>query len=262
MVILRIAVKTAKMVLGNGVMLLLLVALPVFQILVMQTILGNATPSASTSGVASGFVDVIALEEYKSLPMVNYFASSTLVQFLLIAGVIAASAMISEKEDKTMMRVYTTPARKVEILAGSLLGQLMVIALVAVLVIAIYFFVFDISWGDSWPGVLIVTVFVLFVTSAVGFMVSGLFSKVGIGTGAMSFVIIAMSFLSDGFTLGGQFEATSRFTINKWAFEAYNKLMEGQPLASVVPNLAILGTVGCVLMIVAVLLYRRENAYE
>ncbi|MCX8132202.1 MAG: ABC transporter permease [Clostridia bacterium] len=259
MAVWHIAVKKIKTMLLNPVMMLILVGLPLFQMFIMKTILGSFNVDNSGQK-AEGFVEVTLVGLKISLTSLN--AASTLVQFLLVTGVIGASLFIQEREKNILVRIFSVPVRKSHIVLGNLIGQVLVTALVAAVIITLSRIALGIDWGESWLGVFVVTLFVLYVSTALGFIFSGLFRSFKVANGVMIFLIMFMTFLSGGFSLDEQFDATSRFTINKWAFDAYAKLMDGQPIWNVVTNLAVLAVIGTVLLIAACIVNRRENIYE
>jgi ABC-type multidrug transport system permease subunit len=262
MVVWSIAFNNIKRVFSNFAMILVLIILPISQIVIMQTIMDGVAPVTVTAAPIDKFIDVFVLGKAINLPMIQLFAGGTIVEFLLIGGVIAAAMIIAQKEDKTFMRMFTCPLRFSSIIIGNLIGMSITIFIVAAAFLAVTFLFLGISWGSSWLNVLIVTAAITYVAVALGLLASALFKSVKIGAAFLSFFIITMQFLSDSFTFSGNFDATSKFTINKWAYDAYNKLMEGQTLNSILTNLLVLGIIGTVMVIAAILLYRRERIYE
>jgi len=261
MPVIAIAVRNIKTVLFNKLLVLLIVIMPVLQMFIMSTVIESAeVPQNGT--VASGFTEIILLGQTGGASLIRFFAASTLVQFLMMTGIIAAAMVIGEKEKHTLARVFSTPLKKRQIIAGNLLGHLVTTLTVALAVLVLAKLLLGIDWGNSLIDILVVTVFVVCTITALGFVFSGLFRNMKLAVGVMSFTIMAMTFLSGGFTSGDQFSVTSRFTLNKWAFDAYIGLMEGKNLWDIKFNLAVLAVISIVLGIAACILYRRENVYE
>jgi ABC-type transport system involved in multi-copper enzyme maturation permease subunit len=261
MAVWTIAWKNITSILRNWILLPLVVGMPVFQIFIMTSLLNNAAGGKNTDWISST-VDIVILGKIDSTDMHSLFASGTLVQFLMIAGIIAASMVVSERQENTLLRIFAAPVRKWEIILGNLIGQSFFILVVAAAIILFSQFFLGIHWGNSFANMIVVTLSIIYVAVSMGFLFSGLFRNSKVASGAMSFVIIMMSFLSGSLTGGGQFPIIEDFTINKWAFEAYMLIMQGGTLADALPNLAVLAVVGTVLCIAAGLLYRRENIYE
>ena len=262
MVVWILALNNIKRVFGNFVMIPILILMPVFQMVIMNIIMESVAPASNGSAAADPFIEVVVLGNTVNLPMIQLFTASTMVQFLLISGIIAAIMIVAQREDKTLMRIFSCPVRHSSIVIGNLLGVSMVILIVAMILLGITSLLLGIDWGSSWVNVVIVTVFVIYAAASMGFLFSAIFSSAKLAGPIMSFVVIAMTFFSDSFTFSGQMDATARFTLNKWAYSAYNELMEGRNLDAVYGNLLILGLSGTVLLIIAILLYRRERIYE
>jgi ABC-type multidrug transport system permease subunit len=231
-------------------------------VVMMNIIMEGVAPASSSQATVDPFIKVIVLGNTVNLPMIQLFTASTMVQFLLISGIIAAVMIVTQREDKTLMRVFSCPVSHGSIILGNLLGLSTVILIVAMIFIAITSMLLGISWGGSWLNIVIVTVFVIYAAASMGFLFSAIFRNVKLAGPIMSFVVMTMTFFSDSFTFSGQMDATARFTLNKWAYSAYNGLMEGRNLDAVYNNLLILGLSGTALLIIAILLYRRERIYE
>lgn len=257
MAVLHIAFKRIKDMLFNPIMLMVLVGLPLFQMFIMKTILGDTDTAGNA---AESFVDItfVGLD----ISLVNLNAASTLVQFLLITGMIGASMFIQEREKNILVRVFSLPVSKNGIILGNAAGQVVVTSCIGAVVIALSKVALGVEWGNSWFSVLVLTVAVIYVSTALGFAFSGFFKSFKVANGAMVFFVMLMTFMSGGFSFDGQFETIGKLTINKWAFNAYARLMDGQSLGSIAPNILILMAMGTGLLILAFVVYGRENLYE
>lgn len=261
MVVWNIAYKNIKSVLGNLVLLPMLIGMPIFQIIMMTSMLEGIVPEEVSTGVRQ-FTEIVVLSTGSSVSYSNLFAASTLVQFLLIAGIVVSAIIVDEKKEKTLMRTFAAPVEKIKIILGNVFGQLIIMLAVAGVIIAITNLFLGIQWGGSWLNVLLVALLLIYVSIAMGLVFSAMFKDAKLANGIMSFVIIIMTFLSGGFTFSENFDTVSKFTINKWAFDALGKLMEGSGFRDIALNLGVLGIVGTVLILIASVLYRRENVYE
>lgn len=258
--ILKIALKNLRLMLQNVVIFPLLVGMPVFQILLIKEVMDQSIPVGSPFD--SKIMEVVFLQQRMETSMAQNFAASLLVMFILIAGVMASTFLIDEKEQKTMLRVFSTPVRRIEYIIGNLLGHSIFVMGIALTIILITKYVIKIEWGSSWAMIVLVTILVMFVAISLGYCFAGIFNKSKLANGVMSFIIVAMTFLSGGLSFNGSFRGFSSFTINKWGFEAYIALMRGEAFGDIVSNLWVLFILGCSFTIISALLYRRENIYE
>lgn len=259
--ILTIALKNLRLMLQNVAIVPLLIGMPVFQILLIKEVMDQSIPVVRQT-INSSIMEVVFLQQRAETSMAQNFAASLLVMFILIAGIMAATFLIDEKEQKTMLRVFSTPIRRIEYITGNLLGHSIFMMCIALSIISITKYGIKIDWGTSWTMLSLVTLLVMFVAISFGYCFAGIFNKSKLANGVMSFVIVAMTFLSGGLSFNGSFRGFSNFTINKWGFEAYIALMRGEAFAEIKFNILILFLLGCSFTIISALLYRRENIYE
>lgn len=261
MEVLTIAYKNIKMMCKNMLFLLFLVAVPIFQIALIKMVVDNAAEVQSTI-MSQGFVEISIISKGAVKLAVGEFSTGIVVQFILLAGILAGAMIVQEREKNTLMRVFAAPLSKIKVLTGILIGHTVIILTIAAAIIIVIKLLFGISFGHSWIDTGIVTIFAVYVSSALAFLITGAFKSPKIAGGVMSVVIILMTFLSGGMIPGKQFDAISKFTINKWISDSYLKLMEGSNLSGISSNLLIIGIMGTVFMIMAAIIYRRESIYE
>ena len=261
MTIWNIAINNVKRTLGNIALIPILIIMPIVQMMIVYTVAGGASPAPIGHPVLDTYVATVILDKIARLPAMELFAAGTLVQYLLIGGMIAGVMIISQRENKTLMRIFTCPVSKFEIITGNLAGLSLIILAIAAIFIMTTKFVLGVNWG-YWPGVMLITVFVIYAAASMGFLTSAIFKRSKMAGAFMSFFLTAMTFMSDSINFSGNFGAVSSFTLNKWAYEAYNKLMEGRGMESVLINLLVLGLVGTAFLAAATMLYRREGIYE
>lgn len=254
----HIAFKNIKTMSKNVLFLFFLIQSPLFMIFLIKMMEDNIE---KTGGAAESLVEMVVLTQAHNGYLTQAFASGLLAQFLLIAGVIAAAMVVTEREQNTLMRIVATPITKTKILVGIFISHCVIVLAICILIIGLSYFLFDIYWGE-WLLVIVVTLFSVYVAAALAFVISGVFKNPKVTGGVMSAVIIAMTFMSGSFVQGPQFDVLSKFTINKWISDAYVRLMEGNGLESIGSNLLILGIMGTVLMLIASILYRKETIYE
>ena len=258
---LSIAIKNIKGLFKNIGFLIFLIVVPLFQIELIKMISDNSAEVINNQP-SQGFVEMIIISNTKNAFLVQLFSTGIIVQFLLKAGVLAAAMIVKERQDNTLMRIYASPISKIKILTGIFIGHSISVLLVVSVLIGATFFIFNVSWGDSWFNVFIVTLFAVYVSTALAFVISGVFKSSKVAGGVSSVIIIVMTFMSGGFIQTDKLNLVSKFTINMWISDAYMKLMEGKTLLSVSQNLIILGLIGTLLMLISVMIYKGEGIYE
>jgi|GEM_PF-6922653 len=235
----------------------------------------DTVPDPSAAAVVPGILDQAASErgDYLTVrqPAVggtftsrSFFAVTTMVMFLLVAGSTGAIRLIEERETKTLLRVYAAPVTKSQVLLGNLLGQMTVTCCQAFLIILATGRLFGIVWGD-WGGIIAATAAVSFVSTAMAFLVACLFNSARVAGGAVPVFVSAMTFVSGGMTgienLSPVFRTLSDFTLNKWANGAYFSLMLGGRSSDIGTNLAVLAGAGLGITLLAMILANRREAF-
>ncbi|MFZ5351728.1 MAG: ABC transporter permease [Bacillota bacterium] len=260
MAIFNLALKNFKSIGKNYLLLGFLILIPIMQLYMIHVITNNANAAAAV--VYESFVDVIFTSKVSYINLMQAYTAGILVQFILLTGMIAGSAIVGERESNTMLRLYSAPISRLKLLFGILLGHSTVILLVAASIIAAAALFFDVSWGASWINVIIVTLAAILTAAAMAFLISGIFKSSKVAGGVMSIVVIGMTFLSGGIIQSESLDIISNFTINKWISEAYLMLMQGKGIQDIMSNLIILALLSITMLLAASMIYRRENIYE
>ncbi|MEW9095780.1 MAG: ABC transporter permease [Clostridiaceae bacterium] len=255
-----IAYKNIKDMFKNIFLLVFLIIIPLFLIGLINSMAG--TGGEMVNDHSNSIIEIVILSSSNDNSAIQYFSTTTLVQFTLLGSMIAASMLVGEREKNTLLRMFAAPIRRIEMLGGILIGHSLIVLLIASAIIILSNLIFGVNWGSSSLNIIVVTIFGVYVATALAFIVSGVFKSTKVAGTVASFIVIFMTFASGGYTGGDKFEFISKFTINKWISDAYLKLMEGGDLNSVKINLIVLGIMGTVFMIIASIIYRRENIYE
>ncbi|WP_315115998.1 ABC transporter permease [uncultured Clostridium sp.] len=255
-----IAYKNIKDMFKNIFLLGFLIIIPLFLIGIINSMAG--TGGEMVNDHSNSIIEIVILSASKDNSSIQYFATTTLVLFTLLGSMIAASMLVGEREKNTLLRMFAAPIRRSEMLGGILIGHSLIVLLISSAIIILSNLIFGVNWGSSILNIIVVTIFGVYVATALAFIVSGVFKSTKVAGTVASFIVIFMTFASGGFTGGDGFGVISKFTINKWISDGYLKLMEGGDLNSIKINLIILGIMGTVFMIIASIIYRRENIYE
>lgn len=262
MQVLSIANKNIKEIFKNIYLLLFLIAVPLMQIYIINIVSEKA--STDMSSLPEGaFTKIVLLGgNIESISLTQKFASGILVQFLLLTAMIAASTIVSERENKTLIRLFVAPLSKLKLLIGILLGHSVVVLFVTSAIILLTKIVFKINWGNSLINLVAVILICVYVTAALAFLISVIFKSAKLAGGIMSVVVVIMTFLSGSFNPQAEPSTLSNFTINKWMADSFLAIMEGKGLNSIFINIAVLIGIGTLFLILSSMIYRKENIYE
>jgi len=261
MVVWKSALSYLKRGFGNYIIIPILIAGPLFQTFLMHSNMSSLTKSIS-AGITASHTEIIVLGNIQKANIDQLVAATTLAYFLMLTGLVMVGLNVSDRKNNTLMRIFSTPARKLFVILGGIAAQAAITFVIAAAYMLLSKLFFNINWGASILGLIVVTTFSVYISVAFSFLMACLFKNPKAAVGAVTFLLFFMAMISDSFSLGGQFDGISKFTINKWIYDGYYALMQGNGLESATRNLAVLGLMGTVLIILASILYRRERTYE
>ncbi|HEX9094400.1 MAG TPA: ABC transporter permease [Coriobacteriia bacterium] len=207
------------------------------------SVIGKAVQSAS--GTAT--LEAVALEETtaargKEIPMLAYYAGGMSAMFIMFGAMFGAFSLVRERDHWTLPRMLMSPASRLDIVAGKMLG-VFIVGLVQFGVLFVFTSVLGVQWGDP---VAIWAIAVSMVAAATGMSI--LIAAVGKTTRSVSGIAqIVIQFMA---AVGGSFFPVTQFpewlqplhyaSVNGWAIDGILETMRGGSVVAVVPNVAAL----------------------
>ena len=194
----------------------------------------------------------------------NFTLSGYLTMFIFFAAALSAEAIARERRNQTLERLLTNGVRRESIIFGKFLmgsyrGVMQVIVLWGVGIVA-----FGIDLGSSPLAVVLISLAIVFTSSAFGVMLAAL---VRTAEGASSAGVLASLVLAP---LGGSWwplfitpdwmQALAKLTPHGWANTAFNSLMLfDADIGDVVVNMVAVAAFGVVFLIVAFTRFRLSD---
>ncbi|MEH7076274.1 ABC transporter permease [Neobacillus drentensis] len=209
---------------------------------IKQPVLKEKTISAKTKPVGS----------------FQYYAAAMSVMFLLMTVVQGVTAMILEKEQDVYKRLLTTNLTYTNYLSGKMLGLMMISLAQAFIIILGTKLLFDVDWGSSIYGLILMTFAFVFNACGLGILAGSFIKSEKVFNVAGSFGTQIMS------ALGGSMVPlyffpdwvlwVTKLLPNGLALQTYLDLMSGATIAEILP--AVAGSMGLGLLFCAVGLIR------
>ncbi len=206
-------------------------------------VIGKAVQSASETGT----LEAVKLEEAtasrgKEIPMVSYYAGGMSAMFIMFGAMFGAFSLVRERDDWTLPRMMMTPATKMDIVGGKMLGVFMV-GITQFAVLYAFTSAIGVQWGDP---VALWAIAISLVAAATGMSI--LIAAVGKTTRSVSglaqIVIQFMAAVGGSFFPVSQFPAWLQplhyFSVNGWAIDGILEVMRGGGITSVVPSIVAL----------------------
>ncbi len=180
----------------------------------------------------------------------------SLVMFVLMGMVFSGTAIVAERTSGVLKRIAVSPAGKMEIVTGKLLGRMVIAGVQIVFLLIAGRFLFGITLGNSYIGLIFLMVAFAFCTGSFALLFGSLFSDPDQVTGFAVLTSLAMS------SLGGcwwPLEVVSKpFRIiafclpTGWAINGLHKIISfGYGLSSIIQHISVLIIFGSIFLVIA-----------
>ncbi|MBT2642347.1 ABC transporter permease [Bacillus sp. ISL-41] len=124
------------------------------------------------------FVEEAAVEQdQKPVGSFQYYAAGMGVMFLLMTVITGVSAMIDEKEQDVFNRLLVTKLSNQHYLIGKFIGLLFMSSVQFFIIILGTHYLYDVQWGESMTGVIIVGFAFVFSVSGLGVLLGALVKR-------------------------------------------------------------------------------------
>jgi linearmycin/streptolysin S transport system permease protein len=190
------------------------------------------------------------------------------VLFIFFGVGATAASLLNERESGTLRRVIASPVPRGALIAGKMLAYMLLACMQVVVLFSVAHFGFGMPLGNSPLGLVLITVAVAFVATALGMLVAT-FARSADQAGTIGSVLalviggvggsMPMGSASPVFRLGGLQGILAHLAPHGYAVEAYYRVMaEKASLANVLPLVGVLAAMGIVLFVVASLRLKFE----
>lgn len=187
-----------------------------------------------------------------------------LIFFSFYTAAATAQSIITEEEQGTLARAFTTPTPRTTILAGKFLAVLLLVLGQIVVLATVSSLLFGVRWGQL-PSV--TAAIVALVTAATGFGVFLMsFAKSTRQAGLLSGIILTVLGMAGGLfsvgveTLPKAFAALSKMTPHGWALQAWKLSLAGAGLDELLLPAGVLVLFGAGFFTAGALMFRRRLA--
>lgn len=175
------------------------------------------------------YTELKSLDKKRTPSSLDYYAVSMLTLIMLYASMTGYSAIKTEQYLMTQGRIFASPVRKHEYLAGKILGCLSISVIQAILVFAFGKFLMNANWGNDIFTILLIITSECVMTVALGAGIALMVKNPGAGAASLNVVIPIMAFLGGGYVpvenLGSTLQAASKISPLKWTNDAIFRLI-------------------------------------
>lgn len=189
----------------------------------------------------------------------QYYAASMLAMFMLYSGMTTINSLFSEKDKRTLIRLQAAPIGNSIIFAGKIAGNSLLAFMQAIIIIVMTYWLYGVNWGSHPWLIILICVLITIASMTIGIIVALVNKNATSASGMMQAIIIAMTFISGGFTpiAVDWVHRISEFTVNHWALQSFLRMMLDSSVSEIMHNIIMLGVVCAVLLLAAGVIYRK-----
>lgn len=187
-----------------------------------------------------------------------------LIFFLFFTGMSAAQSILTDEEEGTLARLFTTPTSSAVILGSKLLYAFLILLVQSIVLILVSQVLFNISWGS--PATIIAAIMAtILVASGFGLAIMSFVENSRQAGPIFGGVLTVSAMLGGLFTTGmtnipSAWETLTLFTPHGWALKCWQTTLDGVMLSQDWQPFLITTLIGLALFIFGVLRFRRRFA--
>jgi ABC-2 type transport system permease protein len=213
----------------------------------------NLPPNAGGSASTTDFQRILVL-----------ILAGQMVFFSFYTGAYSMMSILTEQEEGTLARQFTTPTSGATILGGKFLAVLLMVIIQAIVMLLAGKFLFHVDWGQPLSILLAVIGQVVASTSLGVFLISFVKDSKQAGT-VLGGGLAAMGMLGGLFTVAVPsmpkiFDTVGLFTPHGWVIKAWKASISGAPIGDLLTPIAILLVVGIIMFVTGTVMFRKRFA--
>jgi ABC-2 type transport system permease protein len=216
----------------------------------------DAAPGAPDGGDHAMSLDAVRIDDReidsgKTIGMIDFYAAGQTAMFLLFTAMFGAFTFVKERREQTLARALATPTTSAEVVGGKALGTLSVAAGQFLVLYLGTQLLFRVDWGAHPAGTIALGLSEAVAATGLGMALAAL-GKTERAIGGIGPAVIMLFGAVGGSMLPAEFmpawmKPLQAISPVYWTLEGYLGLMQGDPLGSVVPYVAILLVMGVAL---------------
>lgn len=188
-----------------------------------------------------------------SLSAIQYYSAAMLVMYILFVAMTGTSSIIEEREQKTLLRLMGSSAKRSTIISGKILGFFFIGVFEVLVIILFTKFLFKVDWGSSLPAVALISASMLLASCGIAITIATIFKSSRAVEAFSSPFVMIISFVGGSmfpiYTMPDTMQKIAKLAPNNWALRGYLDVMQGGGINSALTPALVLCSIGIVLLI-------------
>lgn len=197
-----------------------------------------------------------------TLSAMQYYSAAMVSMYVLFVGMFGTSSFLEEKEKGTFKRLLVTNVSRTRIISGKVLGTFILGILDTSILIIFTRVVYKTSWGNSLPGLIMLTLAMTFAASGFAVLIATLFKSSKTVDIVTPMLILIVSFIGGNmyplYSMSDLLRKCSLVLMNNWALRGYLNLMIHNGFQSIIMPSVVLVGMGVLFLTVGVLKLKVE----
>ncbi|KAA3664971.1 MAG: ABC transporter permease [Chloroflexi bacterium] len=225
----------------------------------LQSGVGNNT-AVSLNTISVGDDDATA-----DISPFAFFAPSMGILFLMFAMMDGTRSILDEDREGTLDRLISTPTSNTEILLGKIGGVFLTGLLQFVVFVIASRFIFQLNWGSSLSGLIVMTLAVVLAFTSLGALIAAFAKDINQANIIGTVVTLLFAALGGNFAPAQNFpswlEQLSKITITRWGLDGFSDLtIRGLGFSDILLESGVLLGLAVVLFVLALGQFQRRIA--
>lgn len=192
----------------------------------------------------------------KNISAIQYYSAAMVAMYILFVGMIGTSSIIEERENNTLMRLFTTKASRTDIVLGKFFGVFLIGLMDIAIIILFSKFAFGVTWGSSIGGLLLLSVTLSFAASGLALMIATLFKSSKAVNTLNPVIVMVMGFVGGNmipvYEMNMNFQKVGNFLLNTWGMRGYLNLMINNGIQSILLPSGVLFGMGILFLLIGI----------
>ncbi|WP_027624184.1 SagG family ABC transporter permease subunit [Clostridium lundense] len=209
------------------------------------------------------YVNEISIQKNRSPRAIDYYAVTMLTMIILYAALYGAFGIGGEYIRNTFNRIMCAPIKKVEILGGKVLGNIVVNLLQSFIVILFSKYVLKAYFGDNMIPIYLVVLSEVIMAISIGVGVAFMTKKDTLSSALLNIIIPCITFFGGGYVPIGDFKSNTINLISnlsplKWTNDALFTFIYSNNIQNIKIAIGINMIIAVVFLSISSLIYKRQ----
>jgi ABC-2 type transport system permease protein len=183
----------------------------------------------------------------KDVKAMQYYAAAMAIMFMVMTAFNRAKEILTDKEEGTLARVLTTPTGRVTLVAGQILGNMLVLLVQFIVLMIGTRLLYKVDWGNWGYALVLGTAFAL-AAAGIGTAAAGMLNDPKAADAAMGIVSNLFAALSGSmfplYNFPDGMKLVAHFIPNYWALQGFLDQMAAMGPSFLVTPVLVLSLIG------------------